>query len=72
MDKTIDYYVSLPYTIEMTPEPEGRWCVSVKELPGCNSQGDTPEEAIQKIRDAMSDLHDAGPLRGTPCRCRAC
>ena len=54
MDKTIDYYLSLPYTIELTPEPEGGWFVSVKELPGCMSQGDTPEEAIQMIRDAMS------------------
>ena len=54
MDKTIDYYLSLPYTIELTPEPEGGWFVSVKELPGCMSQGDTSEEAIQMIRDAMS------------------
>jgi len=54
MDKTIDYFLSLPYTIELIPEPEGGWFVAVKELPGCMSQGDTPEEAIQMIRDAMS------------------
>lgn len=53
MNKTIDYYMNLPYTIELTPEPEGSWFVAVKELPGCMSQGDSPEEAIEMIRDAM-------------------
>ena len=53
MEKTVDYYLGLPYTIEMIPEPEGGWFVTVKELPGCMSEGDTPEEAIEMIRDAM-------------------
>lgn len=53
MEKTIDYYLGLPYTIEMIPGLEGGWVVSVRELPGCLSQGDDPQDAITMIRDAM-------------------
>jgi antitoxin HicB len=53
MDKTLDYYLGLPYTIELTPDPEEGWFVRVKELPGCSSQGDTAEEALEMIQDAM-------------------
>lgn len=53
MDKTVDYYLGLPYTIEMTPEEDGGWFVSVKELPGCMSEGNDPADAIAMIRDAM-------------------
>ena len=53
MEKTIEYYLNLPYTRELIPEPEGGWFVRIKELPGCMSQGDTPEEAMAMIMDAM-------------------
>ncbi|HET92266.1 MAG TPA: type II toxin-antitoxin system HicB family antitoxin [Chloroflexi bacterium] len=53
MDKSINYYMSLPYTIEMQRDPEAGWFVRVKELRGCLSQGDTPEEAIEMIQEAM-------------------
>ena len=53
MDKTLNYYLELPYTIELKPDPEAGWFVRVKELPGCMSQGDTAEEALEMIRDAM-------------------
>lgn len=53
MEKNIEYFKSLPYTRELIPEPEGGWFVHVKELPGCMSQGETPEEAMEMIADAM-------------------
>ena len=53
MEKTIDYYMSLPYTRELIKEPEGGWFICIKELPGCMSQGDTVEEAMEMIEDAM-------------------
>jgi antitoxin HicB len=53
MEKTIDYYMNLPYTIELIPEPEGGWCVAIKELPGCLSEGDTVDDAVEMIHDAM-------------------
>lgn len=53
MEKTIEYYMSLPYTRELIKEPEGGWFIRIKELPGCMSQGDTVEEAMIMIEDSM-------------------
>lgn len=53
MEKTIEYYMSLPYTRELIKEPEGGWFIRIKELPGCMSQGDTVEDAMTMIEDAM-------------------
>ena len=39
MEKTVAYYLSLPYTIELKHDAEDGWFVRVKELPGCMSQG---------------------------------
>lgn len=38
---------------KLIPEPEGGWFVRIKEFPNCMSQGDTPEEAMAMIEDAM-------------------
>jgi len=51
--KTMEEYLKLPYTIEMIQQSDGSWFVGIKELPGCMSQGDTPEEAVAMIHDAM-------------------
>lgn len=53
MEKNLEYYLNLPYTIEMHNTPGEGWFIKVKELPGCMSQGDTPEKAVQMIQDAM-------------------
>ena len=50
-------YLKLPYTICMyyddeEPEPPV-WMAYVEELDGCMSHGDTPEEAMEMIREAM-------------------
>lgn len=47
-------YLALPYRIELTPDPEdGGFVVSIPDLPGCISQGETVEEAMEMIRDAQ-------------------
>lgn len=53
MEKNLEHYLGLPYTRELIPEPGGIWFVRIKELPNCMSQGNSPEEAIQNIDDAM-------------------
>jgi len=53
MDKSVEYYMNLPYTIQLQRDPDEGWFVAVKELPGCMSQGDTAEEAVAMIREAM-------------------
>lgn len=51
MAKTIDYYLSLPYTIEIVPD-EGAWFAQIKELPGCTTEVDEWDEILPAIEDA--------------------
>lgn len=52
LEREVERYMALPYRIELIPDPEG-WFVKLPDLPGCMSQGETPEEAIGMIRDAQ-------------------
>jgi antitoxin HicB len=43
-----------PVLIEpLPPEDCGGFLASVPDLPGCMSDGDTPEEALPNVRDAV-------------------
>ena len=52
IEREVERYMALPYRIELIPD-EGEWVVAIPELPGCLSQGETPEEAIKMIREAQ-------------------
>lgn len=41
-------------TVVMEQEEDGGYSVYVKELPGCASQGDTWEEALANIKEAIA------------------
>ena len=45
-------------------EDEGRWVAEVPSLPGCATEGDTKEEALEALKDATRDylevLHEHG------------
>ncbi len=43
----------LTYTVELEPQKEGGYTVTVPVLQGCISEGDTMEEALENIKDAM-------------------
>lgn len=45
------YHISLVY--DQDEEGASGWVAEVEELPGCISQGATPNEAIENVRDAM-------------------
>jgi antitoxin HicB len=42
------------YRILLTPEEEGGFSVSVPALPGCFTQGETIDEAIEMAKEAIS------------------
>lgn len=44
----------LKYTVIFEPAEEGGYVVSVPALPGCITQGDTFEEAVEMAQDAIS------------------
>ena len=48
-------YLSAPYVRMIVPNvEEGGYLAEVLELPGCITEGDTPEEAYQNLEDAMA------------------
>ncbi|MDI7247559.1 MAG: toxin-antitoxin system HicB family antitoxin [Bacillota bacterium] len=49
----VEYYMSLPYKISIVKEESGAYLASVEELPGCMTEGDSREEALAKLQDAM-------------------
>lgn len=54
MKKTLDYYLGLPYKIELQSSPEGGYVATIPDLPGCISQGETIAEAVEMIEDAKN------------------
>ncbi len=64
--KDVDYYLGLPYTIQLHRSPEGGFAAEVVELPGCISQGDTPEETVEMILDAMRSWITTALADGDP------
>lgn len=69
--RTLEDYLALPYAIELVrdEDEEGNtgFVAEVEELPGCLSQGATPEEAIHNVFNAMEGwlsvaLEDGRPI----------
>lgn len=53
MKKTIDYYLSLPYRLEIVPDTvEGGYGARYPELPGCITCADSLEEVVMNAEDA--------------------
>ena len=53
MKKPLEYYLGLPYSVELRREPDEGWFVHVREWPGCMSQADTAEEALAAIQEVI-------------------
>ncbi|QVW34415.1 toxin-antitoxin system HicB family antitoxin [Geobacter sulfurreducens] len=54
MKKTVEEYMALPYTVEITPDDDS-YFVKIKELEGCMSVGESKADALLMIDDAMRD-----------------
>ncbi len=53
MKKTIEYYMSLPYRLEIIPDiEEGGYGARFPELPGCITCSDTIEGVLRNAEDA--------------------
>lgn len=54
------------YTIIIHPDETGGYWTEVPALPGCGSQGETREEAIEMTRDAIEGVLEALQAHGRP------
>ena len=43
----------MSYSVVLDKNKDGRWTVSCPVLPGCISEGDTKEQALSLIKDAI-------------------
>lgn len=51
-NQPLEYYLSLKYPMSIYPEDDGAYTVIIPDLPGCMSQGETLEEALENINEA--------------------
>lgn len=51
-NKSLDYYLSLPYSIELIPDEDGSWFASIPLLDGCMTTGTDAHDALDMIMDA--------------------
>ena len=66
--KTIEYYMNLPYRMEIVPDvEEGGFVASYPELPGCITCADTMRDAMENAVDAkrawiMAELEEGNNI----------
>jgi antitoxin HicB len=59
MEKDLEYYMSLPYTFRWVKDEDVVF-IRVVELPGCMTIGDSVDDALFWIKDAMKEwIHTA-------------
>lgn len=54
------------YEVVLTAEDDGGYSVSVPALPGCTSQGETRDEALAMIREAIEVYIESLVAHGDP------
>ena len=68
-NKELDYYMSLPYSVLLTPlspEDGGGWFAQIPLLHGCMSDGETQTEALAMIEEAKLGWLQSALARGMP------
>ena len=69
INKELEYYAKLPYTIIVEQWDDGKgpyWVSRIAELPHCLIHADTPEEAIKEIAEVKIDWIKSNLERGFP------
>ena len=57
----------MKWRVILEPDPEiGDWAVWCPELPGCTSAGETEQEALKNIREAIELYLQPDPIELTP------
>ena len=56
----------MTFTITIDLDEDGVWIVECPAIPGCVSQGDTREEALRNIHDAIAGCLQVRAEQGLP------
>jgi predicted RNase H-like HicB family nuclease len=65
-NKDLAYYLSLPYSITLTPDEDGYWFAEIPLLEGCMTNGDSQTDALAMIEDAKRAWLTAALKLGLP------
>ena len=67
IEKELEYYAKLPYSVIVEQWDDGKgpyWVARIVELPHCLIHADTPEEAIKEIQEVKMDWIESNLKRG--------
>jgi len=67
IEKRLEYYEKLPYTVIVEQWDDGKgpyWVARIAELPHCLIHADTPEEVIKEIQEVKMDWIKSNLKRG--------
>ncbi len=56
----------LTFNVTLDRDDDGMWIVECPAIPGCVSQGETKEEAVENIKDAITACLQVRAERGLP------
>lgn len=65
----MERYLNMPYRVTLyplAPDEGGGWFAEIPDLPGCGSDGETQEEALENLRDAQREWILAAIEMGRP------
>ena len=65
-NKTVEYYLSLPYSIELIPDEDGYWFARMPLLEGCMTNGESREDALTMLDDAFRGWIETALEQGIP------
>ena len=54
------------FTITTFQDEDGAWIAECLSIPGCVSQGDTEQEAVSNLQDAIRECLEVREERGLP------
>ena len=56
----------MKFLVTLEKDEDGYYAAECPSLPGCVSQGETPEEALTNIREAIEGILDLRRRKGLP------
>ncbi len=56
----------MKFNVTIDRDEDGKWIIECPSIPGCVSQGDTREEALENIREAIELCLEVRAERGLP------
>ena len=60
------------FNVTLDRNEDGVWIVECLSIPGCVSQGQTKQEAVENIKDAISACLQVRAERGMPMTVETC